>query len=107
MTSNNSGVTAIGFRVLIKPDEIQEKTSGGLVLPDEYRSKEGYAQARGVLVSKGQNSFDEISDAPKLGDRVIFPKYEGTEVMGADGKVYRLIEDRFIIGVEAPTDVSI
>lgn len=107
MTSNNSGVRAIGFRVLIKPDEVQEKTSGGIVLPDEYRSKEGYAQARGVVVSKGANSFDEISDAPEVGDRVVFPKFEGTEVMGGDGKVYRLIEDRFIIGIEEQANVGI
>lgn len=100
MTSNNSGVTAIGFRVLIKADEIQEKTAGGLHLPDDYRAKEGFAQARGEVVSIGANAFDEISDAPKVGERVIFPKYEGTEVMGADGKIYRLIEDRCIIGVE-------
>jgi chaperonin GroES len=98
--TNNSGVAAIGFRVLVCPDEVEEKTKGGLMLPDEYRSKEAYAQARGVVVSVGANAFDEISDAPSAGTRVIFPKFEGTEVIGADGKIYRLIEDRFIIGVE-------
>ena len=100
MTCNCSGVQAIGFRVLVKPDAVQQTTVGGVILPDDYRSKEAFAQARGILVSKGANCFDEISDAPEIGDRVVFPKFEGTEVMGEDGDVYRLIEDRFIIGRE-------
>ena len=100
MTCNTSGVEAIGFRVLVKADAVQGVTTGGVHLPDDYRAKEAYAQARGVLISKGANCFDEITDAPAIGDRVVFPKFEGTEVLGSDGEVYRLIEDRFIIGKE-------
>lgn len=95
---NNSGITPKFYRILVQLEEVADKTKGGIFLPDDTVEKETMAQARGTVLAIGRDSFNDLADSVDVGDVVIFPRYEGTEVKGNDDKMYRLIEDKHIIG---------
>ena len=89
--------------VVIRPDEIEDKSAGGLYLPDSSRDRMQYAVDRGVVVSTGDGFFEGLrGPKPEIGDRVIFDKYKGTliTIEEEDKKQrYRLINDDEIIAI--------
>ncbi|SMB99923.1 chaperonin GroES [Thermanaeromonas toyohensis ToBE] len=88
----------LGDRVLVKVIEAEEKTKGGIVLPDTAKEKpqqgEVLAVGPGRVLENGQRLPMEV----KKGDKVIFAKYAGTEVKEGDQK-YLLISERDILAV--------
>ena len=93
-----TGIRPVEYKVLIKPDAVEEKTAGGIYLPHQAQEKEKYAKAEGVIVAVGAIAFTDPDwlDRPKVGDRVLYDKYAGAMVKGADGADYRLINDKEI-----------
>lgn len=98
---NDSGIRPLEYQVLVQPIRVDDKTSGGLYLPDDKKERDQYAQIMGVLVdvSPMAFSFDEkaVKTAPAIGAKVLFPKYQATEVKGRDGETYWLMQDKSII----------
>ena len=94
MTTYASGITPLEFKVLILPEEIEQVTPGGIVIPDTMHERNEWAQVRGTLVAKGGRAFEDWPDAPGLGSQVYFAKYQGILVPGGDGKEYRLCNDK-------------
>ncbi|MCG0278562.1 MAG: co-chaperone GroES [Thermanaeromonas sp.] len=88
----------LGDRVLVKVIEAEEKTKGGIVLPDTAKEKpqqgEVLAVGPGRVLENGQRLPMEV----KKGDKVIFAKYAGTEVKEGEEK-YLLISERDILAV--------
>jgi chaperonin GroES len=74
-------VEPIGDKVVIKRLESQEKTAGGIFLPDAAQSKP--AEGRVLSVGKGRLLADGSRAKPQVdeGDRVVFSSYAGTEVI--------------------------
>ena len=72
-------------RVLIKPTESEEKTAGGIVLPDSAKEK----PQQGTVVARGPGKLLDSGERGKLsvkkGDKVLYGKFAGTEVT-IDGK---------------------
>lgn len=96
--TNNSGVYPSLDRILVKPDEIEEVTPGGIVIPntEDYMN----AQTAGILVAVGPDSWSDYSGpAAKVGDHVMFAKYNGQRVVGKDGVEYRILNDVDITAV--------
>jgi chaperonin GroES len=99
---NTSGFAPLDLRVLILPDPVEEKR-GSILLPDEVKEKEGWAQAKGTLIAAGENAWEEAAarssnfTRPKPGDRILFGKYSGQQVKGADGNEYRIMNDEDVI----------
>ena len=94
---NLSGITPVGYRVLVKPDALEEKTKGGIVIPTTMRDDHDRAQATGTVVALGEFAFKEWPVNWALtGDRVLFSKYGGIHLTGADGELYRLLNDEQI-----------
>jgi chaperonin GroES len=90
-----------GHRLLVKPEQFQEKTAGGIFVPETTREKETKASMRGVVVEIGPTAwkaFDDGQPWAMVGDTVIFAKYAGVEVR-ENGSEYRLINDEDIIAV--------
>jgi co-chaperonin GroES (HSP10) len=91
--------------VLIAPVEVDQKTKGGIIIPDETKDRDQFAQMRGVLVAVSPLAFTyddwKGSNPPKVGDEVLFAKYAGAVVDGKDGKKYRLTNDKDIAAVLA------
>lgn len=103
---NQSGIRPMEYNVLVLPKEVEDKTAGGLFLPDEVKEKEEFGRMEGTLVAVSPMafSFDEWpaeleAQKPQVGQRVMFSKYQATEIMGRDGKKYWLMKDRSIAGV--------
>lgn len=91
-------IKPLGERVVIKVLEKEEKTASGIVLPDTAKEKpqqgEIVAVGTGKLLENGQRIALEV----KVGDKVIFSKYAGTEVK-LDGVEYLILTDRDILAI--------
>jgi chaperonin GroES len=105
-TENTSGIYPQAYNVLVKPQEVEQKTKGGLFLPDEVKEREQFAQTEGVLVAASPMAFcfgewpkDREHEKPQVGDRVFFSRYVATKVRGMDGREYWLMKDENIAGV--------
>ncbi|HKA86422.1 MAG TPA: co-chaperone GroES [Haliangiales bacterium] len=85
-------------RVLVKRLESEEKTAGGLFIPDT--AKEKPIEARVVAVGSGKILDDGSLRKPevKAGDRVLFAKYSGSEVK-LDGEEHLILREEDILAV--------
>ena len=85
-------------RVLIESLESEEKTAGGNIIPDT--AKEKPQEGKVIAVGPGAKSEDgkTIPMDVKVGDRVLFGKWSGTEVK-VDGKEYSIMKENDIMGV--------
>lgn len=98
---NSSGIIPMDKRVLVKPDTVEQKTAGGIILLDT--EKQQMAQLKATVIAVGETAWSEaMHDArnfgveftrPLPGDRVMIAKYGGIEVKGSDGATYRLLND--------------
>jgi len=82
----------LGDRVLVKPIEKEEKTKSGIYLPDTAKEK----PQEGEVIAVGPGKYDEtgkrIPMDLKVGDRVIYAKYGGTEIKVDDAELMILRE---------------
>jgi chaperonin GroES len=96
--SQMAKVKPLGDRVLVKRIEAEEKTTGGIVLPDtaKEKPKEGkiVAVGEGKTLESGKRSELQV----KVGDRVLFSSYAGTEVK-IDGDDYLIMREEDILAV--------
>ncbi|HTM19631.1 MAG TPA: co-chaperone GroES [Kofleriaceae bacterium] len=85
-------------RVLVKRLDAEEKTSGGLIIPDT--AKEKPIQAEVIAVGAGKRDKDGKLHAleVKAGDRVLFAKYSGTEVK-IDGEEHLIMREDDLLAV--------
>ena len=101
-----SGIKPIEYNVVVKPERVEEKTTGGLYIPQDTQEKDQYGEFKGTLVALSPMafSFDEWPEnepKPQVGDRVVFVRYAGTLVQGDDGEDYRIMKDKDVLGVMA------
>ena len=114
------GIRPLLNRVIVKPDDIEETTASGIIIPDQVAERHESAQATGTMVAIGPDAYinsrvevERLIDGgmklvevqterynpehtPQVGDRIIFAKFGGIEVQGADGLKYRMLNDRDI-----------
>ncbi len=85
-------------RVIIKPAEAEEKTKGGIILPDT--AKEKPIEGTVVAVGPGRVSDDNktIPISVKVGDKILYGKYSGTEVT-IDGEEYLIMRESDIFAI--------
>ena len=85
-------------RVLVRRVDSEEKTAGGLIIPDSAKEK----PAEGVVVACGEgarkDSGEQIEMAVAEGDRILFGKWSGTEVT-VDGEELLMMKESDIMGV--------
>jgi chaperonin GroES len=90
--------TPLHDRVLVSRLESDEKTAGGLIIPDSAKEK----PAEGKVVSVGEgarkDSGELIKPVVKKGDKVLFGKWSGTEVT-IDGKELLIMKESDILGI--------
>ena len=93
-------VVPLGDKVAVKPLEAEEKTAGGIVLPDTARERP--QQGRVLSVGDGRLLPDGKRVSPQVqeGDRVLYARYAGTEVLVADEKVLVMSEDEILAVME-------
>ena len=106
--SNVSGINPVGWRVLIKPKEVMEKSAGGIILATEgTKEREQMSNTTGVVIAMGDQCYsDEPAPWCAVGDKVIFAKYAGLLYKGRDGQQYRMVNDKDITGtLDADVDL--
>ncbi len=101
---NKSGILPVEFNVLVQPDPVKEKTAGGLLLPETTIERDEFGRTEGVMVAASPLAFTYAEwpdDAmkPKVGDRVVFPRYQAVTMKGRDGVDYWMMKDKAICGV--------
>lgn len=104
MSKENIEIKPVRCIALIKPDKINDKSSGGLFLPETSVERMQYAVDRGTLVDFGDGFFEGLKGpVPAIGDTILYDKFKGTLVRldKKDGtrQEYRLINDNEIIGI--------
>jgi co-chaperonin GroES (HSP10) len=92
-----------GYRLLIALPEIDEKTEGGVIMPDGLRKDESTASIIGFVIKTGPDAYSDKERFPNgawctEGDFVIFRSYSGTRFK-VHGKEFRLINDDTVEGV--------
>ena len=84
-------------RIVVRPNEAEETTVSGIVIPDTAKEK----PQEGEVVSVGPGRFEDGTRVPldvKVGDKVIYSKYGGTEVT-VDGEDYLILSARDVLAV--------
>jgi chaperonin GroES len=88
----------LGDRVLVKRVEEEEKTKGGIIIPDTAKEK----PQEGEVIAVGPGNRDEDGDYialdVKVGDRILFGKWSGTEVK-LNGEDLLIMKESDILGV--------
>ncbi len=129
---NKSGIFPCGNHILVKADTIEEKTEGGIVLPQSVKEKHQYSVAYGYLVAVGPDAFTHSVELTERwtdngwklhekkttkysqifaepGDRISFAIHSGREYFGEDGEEYKVMNDTDITSIvtEGVTATSI
>ena len=86
-------LTPLADRVVIKPAPAEEKTVGGIIIPDTAKEK----PLKGTVLAVGNGTKDEEMTL-KAGDRVLYGKYAGTEVE-LDGEKYMIMRQSDVLAV--------
>ncbi|MFN2544201.1 MAG: co-chaperone GroES [Actinomycetota bacterium] len=84
-------------RIVVKPGEAEETTVSGIVIPDTAKEK----PQEGEVVAVGPGRFEEGNRVPldvKVGDKVIYSKYGGTEIT-VEGDDYLILSARDVLAV--------
>jgi chaperonin GroES len=84
-------------RVVVKPEEEEETTVSGIVIPDTAKEK----PQQGQVVAAGPGRFEDGKRVPmdvKVGDKILYSKYGGTEVK-VEGEEYLVLSSRDILAI--------
>jgi len=90
-------IRPLGARVLVEPVDAKEQNKGGIIIPDSAKEK----PQEGLVIAIGKKVDDDgkpVAFDVKVGDRVLMPKYGGTEVKIGD-KEYQLVREDDLLGV--------
>jgi len=92
-------IKPLGDRIVVKPLEAENKTKGGIVLPDT--AKEKPQEAKVVAVGKGKVLENGTVRAPevKVGDKVLYGKYSGNEITTKEGEELLILREEDILAI--------
>ena len=91
--AKNVNITPLHDRVIVKPAAAEEKTAGGIIIPDTAKEK----PQRGTVIAAGPGKKDEPMTV-KSGDTILYGKYAGTEVT-FDNEDYLIMRESDILAV--------
>ncbi len=85
-------------RVVVKPLEAEEKTAGGIIIPDNAKEKPQKGEVMAVGPGKVSDSGQKMEMTLKKGEKVLYGKYSGTEVT-VDGEDYLILRESDVLAV--------
>ena len=86
-------IKPLADRVLLEPAAAEEKTAGGIIIPDTAKEK----PQKGIVVAVGAGKPDEPMTV-KVGDNVLYGKYSGSE-LALEGKDYLIMRESDILAI--------
>lgn len=92
-------IKPLGDRIVVKPLEAENKSKGGILLPDT--AKEKPQEAKVVAVGKGKVLDNGSLQAPevKVGDKVLYGKYSGNEITTKEGEELLILREEDILAI--------
>jgi chaperonin GroES len=94
----NMKIKPLSDRVLVEILEAEEKTKGGIILPDTAKEEKSEGKVAAVGPGKTLESGKVEAVGVKKGDRVLFGKYSGDEIT-IDGKKHKILDSKDILAV--------
>ncbi len=91
-------VKPLSDRIIIRPLEAEEKTAGGIIIPDNAKEKPQKGEVVAIGAGKIADSGQKIEMTLKAGDKVLYGKYSGTEV-SIDGTDYLIMRESDVLAV--------
>jgi len=91
-------IRPLNDRILVKRLEEEEKTAGGIIIPDSAKEKPAEGKIVAVGPGKQNDAGERVAMDVKKGDRILFSKYGGTDVK-LDGEDYLIMREDDILGV--------
>jgi chaperonin GroES len=91
-------VKPLSDRVIVKALEAEQKTAGGIIIPDNAKEKPQKGEVIAVGPGKIADDGKKISMELKKGDKVLYGKYSGTEVT-VDGQDYLIMRESDVLAV--------
>jgi chaperonin GroES len=85
-------------RVVIRPSAVDEKTKGGIILPDTAKEKPVIGEVVSVGTGRMTDEGTRIAPEVKVGDKVLYGKYSGTEVT-IDGEEYLIMHEADVLAI--------
>ena len=92
-TTSKGSITPLADRVIVEPAAAEEKTAGGIIIPDTAKEK----PQRGKVIAVGSGKKDEPMTV-KVGDTVLYGKYAGTEIQ-VDGNDVLIMRESDIFAI--------
>jgi len=96
--SSKTNIQPLGKRVLVQPDEVEQVTKGGLVLPPSASDDKRPATGTILTLGVGKDKDGEVKFDVKVGDKIYFKKYSPEEIE-IEGKKYLLLDVEDILAV--------
>ncbi|UZD89843.1 co-chaperone GroES [Cognatishimia activa] len=90
--------TPLHDRVLVRRTESEEKTAGGLIIPDSAKEKPSEGEIISVGEGARKDSGELIAPSVSAGDKVLFGKWSGTEIT-IDGEELLIMKESDIMGI--------
>lgn len=91
-------IQPLGDRVLVEPVKEDEVKKGGIIIPDSAKEKPTQGKVIAIGTGKVDDEGKKIPFNVKVGDKVLMPKYGGTEVK-IDNKEYQIMREDDILGI--------
>lgn len=91
-------IKPLGDRVLVEPAAEEEQVKGGIFIPDSAKEKPQEGVVRAVGTGKKDDDGKDVAFNVSVGDKVLMPKYGGTEIK-LDGKEYQIVREDDLLAV--------
>ncbi|MBP6672746.1 MAG: co-chaperone GroES [Bacteroidetes bacterium] len=91
-------INPLSDRIVVKPAEAEEKTKGGLYLPDTAKEKPVWGEVIAAGPGKTTEDGKKIAMEVKVGDKVLYGKYSGTEI-SVDGQEVLIMRESDIFAI--------
>lgn len=85
-------------RILLKPMEAEQKTAGGIIIPDNAKEKPQKGEVVAVGPGKTNDKGQKIEMSLKKGDKVLYGKYSGTEIT-IEGQEYLIVRKSDVLAI--------
>lgn len=106
---NESGLSPVEYNIVVRMDPVEERTAGGLYLPQTKTDRDELSADEGTIVAVSPHAFSyaEWGEVvpPAVGDRILMAQFDG-RIWKRGGQTYRLIKDKSVIAVVEPVALS-
>lgn len=110
---SHAGIAPFEFKVVVLPNKVNEKSRGGVIIPDVVQGQQQQAVSKGTIVAVSPFAFTYFDPdvktyrqvlakwpgTPKIGDQVLFARYSGSELRGNDWETYRIMNDKDVMAI--------